>query len=179
MLFVLSQRRSSSILLYQTWWCQLWRLGPQRPKLCYYLHLSLDASQITDSFTLHFKISSTLRVNSSQYVSVTEQTLSSSSSMVAQLPFLKYLYEGEPFIFDNVLQPLQSILHLIASHHLQLSILWDTYVLVSPHISTLLTRLSLSAMPPPPSNLSAGTCANSSRGEESTSVFPATYMGAS
>ena len=132
--------------------------------------LSMDAYQkISKGHTRHFQNPPTFRDNSSQCVSVTGQPLIASRSMVAQLAFpgSQYLYEGEFQICNNVLQPLPCILgcDFIVSHHLQLSILGDTYVLVGRHGSTPLTPLPLSAISTPSPNLSAGAYASPSLGQ--------------
>ena len=116
--------------------------------------LSMDAYQkISEGLTRHFQNPQTFRDNSSQCVYVTGQHLIASHSMVAQLalPGSQFLYEGEFLICNNVLQPLQCILgwDFIVSHHLQLSILGGTYVLVGPHGSTALTPLPPSAISHP------------------------------
>ena len=100
--------------------------------------LSVDACQlIFDGCTRRSENPPTFRANSSQCISVTGQPLSSSRLMVAQIVFpgSTYVYEGDFLICDNVLQPLQCILgwDFIVSHHLQLSIFGDNYVLVGPH----------------------------------------------
>lgn len=133
--------------------------------------LSVDACQlIFDGCTRRSENPPTFRANSSQCISVTGQPLSSSRLMVAQIVFpgSTYVYEGDFLICDNVLQPLQCILgwDFIASHHLQLSIFGDNYVLVGPHGSTPLTPLSPSATPSSPPILSAGMYANSSPGKD-------------
>ena len=124
--------------------------------------LSADAcQQISDSCARHCKDPPTFRANSNHCVSVTGQPLTSSHSIFAQLAFpgSPYLYEGEFLVYSNVLQPLQCILgwDFIVSHRLQLSFLGGGYVLVGPHGNTPLTPLPPSAIPPPPSKVSAGT----------------------
>ena len=133
--------------------------------------LSFEAcQQISDSFARQCKSPPTFRDNSNHCVSVTGQALASSRSMVTQLAFpgSQYRYEGEFLICDNMLQPLQCILgwDFIVSHHLQLSILGDSFVLVGPHGSTPLTPLPLPAASHPPSNLLGGTYAYPSPREE-------------
>ena len=129
--------------------------------------LSLDAFQkIMDSCTCLSENTPTFKATSNQCVSVTGQSLSSSHSMVAQFcfPGSQQLCEGEFLTCDNVLQPLKCILgwDFIVSHHLQLSIMGNAYVLVGQHGITPLTLLPSSALPPSPPSLSAGTCANPS-----------------
>ena len=129
--------------------------------------LSQDACQlISDGCTRRSENPPTFRANSSHCVSVTGQPLSSSSVIVAQVVFpgSNYVYEGDFLICDNVLQSLQCILgwDFIVSHHLQLSILGESYVLVGPHGSTPLTPLPPSATPSSSPILSSGMCANSS-----------------
>ena len=128
--------------------------------------LSLDACQlISDGCIRHSENPPTFRANSSQCLSVTGQPLSSSGLIVAQIVFpgSNYVYEGDFLICDNVVQPLQCILgwDFIVSHHLQLSILGDKYVLVGPHGNTPLTPLPPSATLSPPPILSTGVYANS------------------
>ena len=129
--------------------------------------LSQDACQLSSDGCKHrLENPPTFRANSSQYVSVTGQPLSSSSVIGAQVVFpgSNYVYEGDFLICDNVLPPLQCILGwgFIVSHHLQLSILGESYVLVGPHGSTPLTPLLSSATPSSSPILPAGMYANSS-----------------
>ena len=100
--------------------------------------LSWDACQlISDGCTRRSENPPIFRANSSQCVTVTGQPpLSPSSLIVVRVVFpgSDYVYEGDVLVFDNVLQSLQCIFgwDFIVSHHLQLSILGNNYVLVGP-----------------------------------------------